>query len=185
MAIFFLHTLWQCHVCIHNEMVLILMHAFFYLRIKRVKNWAWNEKKKNEINLLMYNTLILPYKIRFLKEVCWNELEFLYSFKAFYISCLGQISSPSHGKSMIPPYVLTNGLVCLLPHSPKSWNFWQKKRSVKTGYLYFYWFLQTMTTFPERQCQETINVCEKEVQVLMSINCLVPQETAAWRNHWS
>lgn len=67
----------------------------------------------------------------------------------------------------------------------KFWNFWQKKRPVKTGYLYFYWFLQTMTTFPERQCQETINVCEKEVQVLMSINCLVSQETAAWRNHWS
>lgn len=34
-----------------------------------------------------------------------------------------------------------------------------------------------MTTFPERQCQETINVCEKEVKVLWGTNCLVPQET--------
>ena len=58
-------------------------------------------------------------------------------------------------------------------------KFLAEKRSVKTGYLYFYWFLQTMTTFPERQRQETINVCEEEVKVLMNINCLVAQETAA------
>lgn len=80
---------------------------------------------------------------------------------------------------MIPPYVLTNGLVCL-PQPPNSEISGRKKDlSKQVTCTYFYWFLQTMTTFPERQCQETINVCEKEVQVLMSINCLVPQETAA------
>lgn len=64
-------------------------------------------------------------------------------------------------------------------------KFLAEKRSARTGYLYFYWFLQTMTTFPERQCQETINVCVKELKVLMSTKCLVLQETAAWRKPWS
>lgn len=70
-------------------------------------------------------------------------------------------------------------LCAIAPSSIPVLKFLAEKRSVKTGYLYFYWFLQTMTTFPERQCQETINVCEEEVKVLMSINCLVAQETAA------
>lgn len=87
------------------------------------------------------------------------------------------ITSFSYGKSTNFPYAFTNGLAC--HPSPPIMKFLAEKRSVKTGYLYFYWFLQTMTTFPERQCQETINVCEKEVKVLMSINCLVPPETAA------
>lgn len=88
------------------------------------------------------------------------------------------ITSLSYYKSTIFPYTFTNGLVHH-PPSPPILKFLAQKRSVKTGYLYFYWFLQTMTTFPERQFQETINVCENEVKVLISKNCLVSHETAA------
>lgn len=171
----FLHTLWQCYVYIHNQM-LIFNAWVFYLRIKRAKYCLkWGEKGKISQRTKDLNCSVKP---DFFFKACLSELEFLYSFSSLYFMFRTGITSLSYGKSTIFPYAFTNEVV-RHPPSPSILKFLAEKRSVKTGYLYFYWFLQTMTTFPERQCQETINVCEKEVKVLISKNCLVPHETAA------
>ena len=144
-----------------------------------------NERKKK--NLPLNHRLELPSHIRFIFfKVCQNELEFVYSFRAIYSSCSGQASPLSllANVRFLPMHPQMDWCAVAPPPIPVL-KFLAEKRSVKTGYLYFYWFLQTMTTFPERQRQETINVCEEEVKVLMNINCLVAQETAAWRSHWS
>ena len=119
----------------------------------------------------MNHRLELPSHIRFIFfKVCQNELEFVYSFRAIYSSCSGQASPLSllANVRFLPMHPQMDWCAVAPPPIPVL-KFLAEKRSVKTGYLYFYWFLQTMTTFPERQCQETINVCEEEVKVLMSI----------------
>lgn len=65
------------------------------------------------------------------------------------------------------PHKWASSLLCPPPHILK---FLAEMRSVKTGSMYFYWFPQTMTTSPEKQCQETINVRETAVNILRSIN---------------
>lgn len=121
-------------------------------------------RKKNEKNLSC--TIHLNFSTKsdfFLSLMKWAE--FLYSIRAFCISCPGQISPLFLTAN--PQFLLIPSQMGWFPHSPLPiLKCLAEKRSVKTGYLYFYWFLQTMTTFPERQCQETINVCEKEVKVL-------------------
>lgn len=124
----------------------------------------------------MYRTFELLYQTGLCLQVFQNELESLQALEPSVSHVQGDIISLPDSKSTTS-HTLTSCLT-LAPPTPIL-KLLAEKRSVKTGYLYFYWFLQTMTTFPERQCQETINVCKKEVKVLMSINCLVPQETAA------
>lgn len=155
-----MHTSWQCHVCIHNQMLLIFNAWVFLLRIKRVQNCVWNEKEKNEKkNLPTYHRPELPSHIRFFffkfAKMSWN---FFIASEPSTAHVQGRHHLSVFQQCTISLCAPTSRLVC---HSstptppPPILKFLAKERSVKTGYLYFYWFLQTMTTLPERQCQET------------------------------
>ena len=68
--------------------------CIFYLRIKELKIVLEMKRKKNEVNLLMYHRLEMPYQNRLFFLVFQNELGFVFSFRALSVPCLGQISPP-------------------------------------------------------------------------------------------
>lgn len=74
-----MHTLWQYHVCIHNQRLLIFNAWVFHLRIKSVQNCVWNKKEEKwgkKKNLPVNHRLELPCHIGFFffkfARTSWN-----------------------------------------------------------------------------------------------------------------
>lgn len=112
------------------------------------------------LTLPLYSRYKLPYQF---VKMTWAALR-------VHPQVQGSCSSLLQNEPAISDYTLLNGLAIYSIPPPPNLKFLAEMKSVKTGQMYFYWFLQTMTTFPERQCQETINVCETAVNILRSIN---------------